>query len=255
MGRKEGFSPAPVHLAVTDLRKSYRSETVLRGVSLDVAEGETLAVLGRSGGGKTTLLKIIAGLESADAGRVVLGGKNLDGVPPQKRGAVYLYQEPLLFPHLDVFENVAFGLRIRKGARADVESRVRKMLDELGIAEHAAKKPEQLSGGQQGRVAFGRAIIVEPSVLLLDEPFGKLDVETRAQMQTLFQRIVHANRITSLFVTHDLKEALVVGDRIGHLKDGVLTTYDSRAAFVADPATGVGDEVAFWQDVGEGQHG
>ena len=240
-------------LAVHDLHKRFGAEPVLRGVALSVARGETLAVLGRSGGGKTTLLKILAGLETADRGRIVLGGKPLDGVPPEKRGMVYLNQEPLLFPHLDVFENVAFGLRLRGVAKADLARRVEKMLADLGVEAHARKAPHQLSGGQQQRVAFGRAAIIEPAVLLLDEPFGKLDVETRAAMQRLFKRTVHAHHITTVFVTHDLKEALVVGDTMGHLAGGVLTTYPTTEAFVADPATGVGDEAAFWQTVLEGR--
>ncbi len=244
-------NPRPVFLVVTDLAKAYGTEPVLRGVSLGVPRGETLAVLGRSGGGKTTLLKVLAGLETEDAGSIVVDGRSLTGVPPQQRGAVYLYQEPLLFPHLDVFENVAFGLRLRKMPRPEVQSRVHAMLDRLGLEAHARKQPHQLSGGQQQRVAFGRAAIVEPAVLLLDEPFGKLDVETRADMQQLFRATVHAHGITTLFVTHDLKEALVVGDRLGHLRGGVLETYASREAFVADPSTGVEAEQAFWQRVTE----
>lgn len=234
-------------LVVSDLQKAFAAEAVLAGVSFEVPTGETLAVLGRSGGGKTTLLKIIAGLESADGGAVMLSGVNLLARPPEQRGAVYLYQEPLLFPHLDVYENVAFGLRLRRVREASMRARVEALLDEVGLSDHLRKQPHQLSGGQQQRVAFARAAIVEPAALLLDEPFGKLDAETRAAMQALFTRIAHAKRITTVFVTHDLKEALVVGDWFGHLRDGHLVTYPSREAFVADPRTGAQAEAAFWQ--------
>ncbi len=204
---------------------------------------------GRSGSGKTTLLKVLAGLESADAGRVVVGGRALDGLPPHKRGVVYLSQEPLLFPHLSACENVAFAARLR--GEKDAEVRALSLLADLEVAEHAHKKPEQLSGGQQQRVAFGRAAMAHPDLLLLDEPFGKLDVETRATMQDLYARIAHEQGLTALFVTHDLKEALRVGDQFGLMVAGKLEQYPSREAFVADPATGVRDELRFWEGISD----
>ena len=233
-------------LAVRGLAKAFAAEHVLDGIALDLARNETLAVLGRSGCGKTTLLKILAGLTAPDAGSVRLGGRTLDGLPPQARGVVYLYQEPLLFPHLDVFENVAFGLRLRRVAAAELRGRVDAMLAALGLEAHGRKRPTQLSGGQRQRVAFGRALIVNPTLLLLDEPFGNLDAEIRADMQRLFQEIARRFAITSLFVTHDLKEALLMGDRLALLRAGRLTTYPSREAFVADPETGASHERDFW---------
>ncbi len=244
-----------MYLRVTDLTKAYGAEPVLRGVSLGVREHETLAVLGRSGGGKTTLLRCIAGLETEDAGTVDLGGERLSGRPPEARRAVYLYQEPLLFPHLDVFENVAFAMRLRRAPSKEVTAAVDEMLDAVDLASHARKRPEQLSGGQRQRVAFGRAILARPRLLLLDEPFGGLDAETRASMQALFADLRARYGITSLFVTHDLREALVVGDAFGRLDGGRLDVYDSREAFAADPATGVARERAFWNAVPGGEGG
>jgi putrescine transport system ATP-binding protein len=241
-----------VFLSVRDLTLAFGAEPVLRGVSFGVGPHETLAVLGRSGCGKTTLLKVVAGLLAADAGTVWLDGRPLDGVPPERRGVVYLYQEPLLFPHLDVRGNVAFGLRLRGLPRAEVDARVEQMLAELDLADHAAKGPTQLSGGQRQRVAFGRALIVQPRLLLLDEPFASLDAGTRAAMQDLFRRVAAQHAIPALFVTHDLKEALRLGDRIAVMDAGRLRVYDSREAFAADPASGVAAEVAFWTGLGAG---
>ena len=237
-------------LTVTDLSKAYGRERVLDGVSFGVAAEETLAVLGRSGCGKTTLLKCIAGLAAPDGGSVGLGGERLDGLPPEKRGVVYLYQEPLLFPHLDVRGNVGFGLRLRDVPKAEREERVEAMLAALELEGQGHKRTGQLSGGQRQRVAFGRALIVQPRLLLLDEPFGNLDAGTRAAMQRLFTRVAAQYRITALLVTHDLKEALVMGDRVGTMAAGRLRVYDDRDAFVADPASGVADEVAFWTRLG-----
>jgi ABC-type Fe3+/spermidine/putrescine transport system ATPase subunit len=181
-----------VFLDVQGLSKSFGREPVLDDVHLAVSAHEAVSVLGRSGSGKTTLLKVIAGLEGADRGGIVLDGRDLAGVPPQRRGVVYLYQEPLLFPHLDVWENVAFGLRLRGIAGAELEKRVAEMIADLELAAHARKSPRQLSGGQRQRVSFGRALIVQPALLLLDEPFGNLDAEIRAAMQALFKRVAAA---------------------------------------------------------------
>lgn len=234
-------------LTLQQIRKSYDGTVVLRGVDLEVPAHATVGILGRSGCGKTTLLKIVAGLEGADQGRIHLAGRDLSGVAPERRGTVYLYQEALLFPHLDTRENIAFGLRIRRVDRRDVDRRVDQMLASLGLEDHADKHPDQLSGGQRQRVSFGRALIVNPRLLLLDEPFGNLDPETRRAMQALFARVAREFQITSLFVTHDLKEALLVGDRFAHLADGRLSVYDSRQSFVADPAIGAAEEIDFWR--------
>lgn len=233
-------------LEVEALSRRFAAEAVLSSVQLQLPAEQTMSVLGRSGSGKTTLLKIIAGLESADTGRVLLAGTDLTPVPPEQRGIVYLYQEALLFPHLNVFDNVAFGLRVRHLAAQEVRARTAAMLAELGLAEHQRKMPQQLSGGQRQRAAFGRALIVQPRLLLLDEPFGALDGETRTTMQALYRRVVREHRITTVFVTHDLKEAILVGDRYAYLSRGQLTQYPDLASFVAEPEIRAAEEIEFW---------
>jgi len=238
-----------VFLTAQGLEKSFGRRRVLTDVSLAVSRQTTFAILGRSGCGKTTLLKILAGLESTDAGSIQLEGKEITALPPERRRTLYLYQEPLLFPHLNAFENVAFGLRLRGPAQvpdSEVRHRVEMMLVELELEGEGRKMPHQLSGGQRQRISFGRALIVEPALLLLDEPFSSLDGETRASMQHLFRRIAAAHSITALFVTHSLKEAILMGDSIGLMREGTLETYASKDEFLRDPASGVGAEIAFW---------
>jgi ABC-type Fe3+/spermidine/putrescine transport system ATPase subunit len=233
-------------LQVSGLSRRFETEAVLSDVHLQLAAEQTMSVLGRSGSGKTTLLKIIAGLEICDRGRVLLDGTDLVHQPPERRGIVYLYQEPLLFPHLNAFDNVAFGLRVRHLAAGEIKQRTAAMLDELGLSEHAHKMPHQLSGGQRQRAAFGRALIVQPRLLLLDEPFGALDSETRTSMQALYRRVAHEHRIATLFVTHDLKEAILVADRYAYLAKGQLTQFPDLAAFLAEPEIRAAEEIDFW---------
>ena len=239
-------------LEVRHVDKSFGKEQVLQACSLTLEEHQTMSILGRSGSGKTTLLKIIAGLETKDDGELILAGKDLALVPANQRNIVYLYQEPLLFPHLNVFENIAFGLRLRKEAEAVVQERVKEMLQALEMEEHTDKAPHQLSGGQRQRVAFGRALIINPKVLLLDEPFGALDTVTRTTMQALFQRVAQTYAITALFVTHDLKEALLMGDRIALMDQGRMQHFESKQSFIEDASTGVADEIAFWRNLQSG---
>ena len=193
------------------------------------------------------MLKIIAGLITPDAGDMLLDGARINDIAPQKRNIVYLYQEALLFSHLDVFENVAFGLRLRKLPNEQIRNRVEEMLDSLELADHRGKRPEQLSGGQRQRVAFGRALIINPALMLLDEPFSNLDVEIRSSMQRLFKEVARRFSITSIFVTHDLKEALIMGDRMAQMSEGELRTFASKEDFVNDPTTGVTTELQFWE--------
>ena len=170
-------------LQVRHLQKAFGEEQILNDLSLDLQEGTTLSILGRSGCGKTTFLKILAGLETMDNGEIYLNKQDISRFSPQNRNAVYLYQEPLLFPHMNVWDNIAFGLRLKNVSSGHLSERVESLIDNLGLTSHAKKRPEQLSGGQKQRVAFGRAIIINPALLLLDEPFASLDVETRASMQ------------------------------------------------------------------------
>lgn len=230
-----------------NIAKSFGNEQVLFDISFQLAHGETLGILGRSGCGKTTLLKIMAGLEEADKGNLRINNAEMLALKPQERGVVYLSQSPLLFPHLNVWENIAFGLRIRKVKEAAVKEQVEQILEALDLSLQAQKMPTQLSGGQQQRVSFGRAIIIKPKILLLDEPFGSLDTQTRVEMQGLFKKLREAYQITSLFVTHDLKEALVMGTRIGRMDKGSLTLYSSIKEFAQSAESGVQNEWGFWK--------
>ncbi|CAM2009104.1 ABC transporter ATP-binding protein [Acanthopleuribacter pedis] len=241
--------PAPSPLTLEHLNKGFGEERILNDISLTIYDKETTAVLGRSGSGKTTLLKIIAGLESRDSGHIREGARDIAAEPPQKRGFVYLYQEPLLLPHLNLYENIAFGLRLQRRPAAEIEERVTAMIEELGLNGHRHKMPNELSGGQRQRVAFGRALIVHPRLLLLDEPFSSLDGEIRTRMQLLYKRVARRFQITALFVTHDLKEALLMGDRFAVIEDGRLTAYPDRRAFMMDPRSGVSAEKAFWENL------
>lgn len=234
-------------LNIKNITKSFGNETVLNNVTFNLMEHEVLSVLGKSGSGKTTLLKILAGLEQEDSGEITLSRKRMNDQPPNKRNIVYLYQEPLLFPHLNVFENIAFGLRIRKQSDVEIDVKVENMLREIGLEEHDSKMPHQLSGGQRQRVSFARALIVEPQVLLLDEPFGALDAETRTQMQDLFKRVSKKMQLTSIFITHDLKEALTMGDHIGKIEHGHFKRYGSKQEFFEDVDSGAQEEAAFWK--------
>ena len=237
-------------LQVTDIEKKFKNESVLKGVSFNLNEGTTLSILGKSGCGKTTLLKIIAGLEDANSGNIQLSNEVINDIAPNKRGVVYLYQESLLFPHLNVWENIAFGLRLKKELSEDeIKERVQKMIADLDLEAHATKMPEQLSGGQKQRVSFGRALIINPKLLLLDEPFGNLDTETRGSMQLLFKQVAKQYNITAVFVTHDLKEAVLMGDELGYMSGGKLKVYKSRAEFMQDDATGIKQEMEFWGEL------
>ncbi len=230
------------------ISKAFGSSAVLNGIDINLLKGETLSILGKSGCGKSTLLKIIAGLEKGQ-GYIEIDGAEVSQFSAQKRKIIYLYQEALLFPHLDVFENVAFGLRIQKLAHNQINTQVEAMLEQLQLSGHKHKYYNELSGGQKQRVAFGRALIIKPKMLLLDEPFGNLDAETRAQMQGLFKQVSTANNITSIFVTHDVKEALLMGDKWAIMEHGLLTVFENKHSFAADFRTGIDQEKAFWQNL------
>ncbi len=234
-------------LKINNISKSFDNENILNNVSLSLQKGKTLSLLGTSGSGKTTLLKIIAGLEHQDQGTILLNEIEISCYKPQDRQCVYLYQEALLFPHLNVFENIAFGLRIRKVKEEVIQQKVDSILEMIDLKNHSLKMTSQLSGGQKQRISFARAMIIEPKILLLDEPFGALDSTTRKQMQLLFKELVHKMNITSLFVTHDLKEAIIMGDSIGKIEKGTLFQYENKYEFVTDKNSGVQNEIDFWK--------
>lgn len=236
-------------IEIRNLKKSYGDEQVLQDVQFKHTRYKTLSILGESGSGKSTLLKIIAGLIDDYEGQILVEGKSINHLKPKNRGTVYLYQEALLFPHLNVEENIAFGLKIKNEDPNQIELDTARMIDQLKLNGQEKKYPYQLSGGQKQRVAFGRAFIIHPKILLLDEPFASLDPGTRQEMQTLFKEIAEKEEITSLFVTHDLKEALMTGDVFGMMEDGNLNVYKSREAFIEDSETGVKQEIEFWRNL------
>ena len=236
-------------LTVEQLSKSYGNRAVLSAIALQCGAGETLSIVGRSGCGKTTLLRILAGLLPHDTGSIVLNGAPMDNVPAEQRRIVYLSQSPLLFPHLDVAGNLAFGMRIRRIPAGEIKTATDEMLEALGLSGFAKRKPDTLSGGQQQRVAFGRALLTQPAVLLLDEPFGSLDAGTRAEMQEFYTQLAAKHRFAALFVTHDVKEALVTGTRFARMADGRLVTYATVRDFAADPETGLKNEQEFWKNL------
>lgn len=235
-------------LTVRGLSKSYGPAEVLAGVDFQVPVGETLVILGDSGCGKTTLLRILAGLLAETCGDVFWGKLRLNGVAPRDRGVVYLDQEPLLFEHLNVRENVAFAMRLQKRPESEVEFAVSEILEAIGMASHADKREWQLSGGQNQRIAFARAVLARPRLLLLDEPFSSLDGRTRSSMRDLYQSLRTRYGLTTLFVTHDVKEALMVGSRFSLMQSGRLKVYENRTEFLRDDATGIPAEAAFWAE-------
>jgi len=236
-------------LEIKNLGKKFGKEPILRDINLALKKQEVLSLLGSSGSGKTTLLKIIAGLDTQNEGHIFLNGKNIDNEKPQKRNIVYLYQEALLFPHLNAFENIAFGLRLKKETISAIREKVNKMLENLDMSKHAKKMPNQLSGGQRQRISFGRAMVIKPELLLLDEPFGALDAITRTKMQELFKQMAELMQLSALFVTHDLKEAIVMGSQIGKIQKGKLVQYKSKRHFFEDEFSGVKQEMDFWAQI------
>lgn len=214
-GRGEG-----TRVELRGIVKDYGTTRVLHGIDLDIEPGEFVSLLGPSGCGKTTLLRVLAGLELATAGHVRLGGNDVSRVPTNRRDIGMVFQSYSLFPHLRVEDNVAFGLRRRRVAKAEAATRARDALDLVGLGHLGDRFPHQLSGGQQQRVALARALVTEPRVLLLDEPLSALDAKVRVQLRDEIRRIQLRLGITTVFVTHDQEEALAVSDRIAVMDAG-----------------------------------
>lgn len=242
--------PSKPHLQLRDLTAGFGPRNIFQGVSLNVPRGQTLVILGESGCGKTTLLRAIAGLIPIRSGEIELDAKTITSIPPESRRVIYLDQEPLLFEHLTIAENIGFAMQLGGASRDEIVIQVSMMLAAIDLTEHARKREWQLSGGQKQRVAFARAILASPQLLLLDEPFASLDSKTRGQMQSLFRDLSRQFSLTSLFVTHDVKEALMIGDRFARMEQGQVTLYEDRGAFIADPQTGVASEWEFWKSIG-----
>lgn len=238
-----------MRLELKNISKNFQQKSVISAVDLQLKEDQVISILGKSGSGKTSLLKIIAGLEKPDSGDIFLNQNSILNQKVNQRQIVYLFQEALLFPHLNVFDNIAFGLQAQKVEATEIKRRVKAILKEIALSDHSSKFPHQLSGGEKQRVAFARAIIIEPQVLLLDEPFGALDVETRENMQKLFLKLIKQYGISALFVTHDLKEALMIGDQIAKIDHGHLRTYQNKKDFIQDEKSGVKEEIDFWTTI------
>ncbi|MBB2943090.1 spermidine/putrescine transport system ATP-binding protein/putrescine transport system ATP-binding protein [Actinoplanes lutulentus] len=224
-------------LSLDGVRRSFGDVTALDGVSLDVAEGEFFALLGPSGCGKTTLLRILAGFETPDSGTVTLAGEDLTRVPAHQRPVNLMFQSYALFPHLSVEKNIAYGLHREGLPKAEITQRVGEVLERVGLAPAAKRRPHQLSGGQRQRVALARAIVKRPRLLLLDEPLSALDRKVRAEMQLWLKQLQHEVGITFVVVTHDQEEAMSMADRIAVLHQGAVEQVDSPVALYGAPRT------------------
>jgi putative spermidine/putrescine transport system ATP-binding protein len=226
-----------VEVRLENLVRRYGTVTALDGLSLTIAPGELVALLGPSGCGKTTALRLLAGLEEADGGRVVIAGKDVTGLPTSRRNVGMVFQAYSLFPHMVAWENVAFGLQMRKVGTAERKKRALEALELVGLGRVANRYANQMSGGQQQRVALARALAIRPQVLLLDEPLSALDAKVRARLRDEIRRIQLEVGITTLFVTHDQEEALAIADRVGVMQSGHLEQLGPPTLVYTRPAT------------------
>lgn len=224
-------------LEVTDLHKTYDGQPLLKGVSFAVAAGETVCLLGSSGSGKSTILRIIAGLESAESGQVRWQGRDLGSTPAHMRGFGLMFQDYALFPHMDVFANVAFGLRMQNWAQAQIDERVSEVLAQTDLAAFARRRVTELSGGEQQRVALARALAPRPGLLMLDEPLGALDRALRESLIEELRGLLQRAGIPAIYVTHDQQEAFTIADRIILLHEGRVVQSGSVPEVFAKPAS------------------
>ncbi len=230
------MSAARTLLSIEAVTKRFGAFTAVDGVSLDIRENEFFALLGPSGCGKTTLLRMLAGFERPESGSIRLDGRDLVGVPPNRRPVNMMFQSYALFPHMSVAANIAYGLEMEGLPGAEIRRRVDEMLATTELAAYADRRPEQLSGGQKQRVALARALVKRPRLLLLDEPLGALDKKLRGAMQMELKRLQHGVGITFVVVTHDQEESLVMADRMAVLRDGRLLQCDTPHAVYERPA-------------------
>jgi len=229
--------PSPIDVRLDRITKRFHEVLAVDDLSLEIQRGEFFSMLGPSGCGKTTTLRMIGGFEEATAGTIYLGDTDVTGLPPFKRDVNTVFQNYALFPHLTVFENVAFGLRRRKVADSEIGSQVTAMLELVELPGYETRKPSQLSGGQQQRVALARALINHPKVLLLDEPLGALDLKLRKQMQIELKRIQTEVGITFIYVTHDQEEAMTMSDRIAVMRSGRIEQLGNPEQLYERPKT------------------
>ena len=226
-----------MRVIVRNISKSFGATPALRNVSLEVASRELFFLLGPSGCGKTTLLRLIAGFYEPDAGELMFGDKAMNGVPPHRRNTGMVFQNYALWPHMTVTQNVAYGLEVRAITRDEKHRRVMEALETVRMAAYAGRLPNQLSGGQQQRVALARALVIRPDVLLLDEPLSNLDARLRLEMREEIRRIHAETRITTIYVTHDQKEALSMASRIAVMREGVIEQLGEPRSLYRKPAS------------------
>jgi spermidine/putrescine transport system ATP-binding protein len=222
---------------LVQLRKQFGEVTAVDGIDVSIEAGEFFSLLGPSGCGKTTTLRLIAGFERPDGGKILLDGSDMAATPPHRRKVNTVFQSYALFPHLDVFDNVAFGLRRARVKKTDVQTRVQRVLEAVQLGGYDKRKPGQLSGGQQQRVALARALVLEPSVLLLDEPLGALDAKLRKALQIELKAIQENFGITFVYVTHDQEEALTMSDRIAVMSGGHVEQVATPEQMYEEPQT------------------
>ena len=212
-------------VSLRDVRKSYTPELqVIHGVSMEIKDGEFIVILGPSGCGKSTLLRMVAGLETITAGEIAIGERVVNQLEPKDRDIAMVFQNYALYPHMSVYDNMAFGLKMRKFPKPEIQKRVQDAAQLLGIQELLKRKPRQLSGGQRQRVAVGRAIVRHPQVFLFDEPLSNLDAKLRVQMRVELKRLHERLETTAIYVTHDQVEAMTLGSRVVVMKDGSVET-------------------------------
>ena len=240
---------APV--AIRDVRKSFGTVEVLHGVSVDISDGEFVILVGPSGCGKSTLLRMVAGLEQISGGDIVIGDRIVNNVAPKERDIAMVFQNYALYPHMTVADNMAFSLKLRRASQSEIDTRVNRAAEILGLGSLLARYPRQLSGGQRQRVAMGRAIVRDPQVFLFDEPLSNLDAKLRVQMRTEIKELHQRLKTTTVYVTHDQIEAMTMADKIVVMHDGIveqmgapLELYDTPrnlfvAGFIGSPAMNV----------------
>lgn len=227
---------APVATSVVGISKRFGKTAVLENINFDVAEGEALVLLGASGSGKTTILRIIAGLEQPYTGKVMLHGKDVTELPARERGVGVIFQSYALFPKMTVEKNIGYGLRIRHRKRKEIRETVNELLALVQLEEHRKKYPSQLSGGQQQRVAIARTLAYKPEVLLFDEPFGALDAQTRKHLRREIRALLRKVNVPAIFITHDQEEALELGDRIAVINLGHIEQIGTPLEVYSNPA-------------------
>jgi multiple sugar transport system ATP-binding protein len=215
-------------IVMDDVSKVYSDgTTAVSDLDLDIADGEFIVLVGPSGCGKTTALRMVAGLESISGGTIRIGDRVVNTVPPKERDIAMVFQNYALYPHMSVYDNMAFGLKLRKISKTEIDRRVKEAAGILGLSEFLQRKPKALSGGQRQRVAMGRAIVREPKAFLMDEPLSNLDAKLRVQMRSEIARIQHELGVTTIYVTHDQTEAMTMGDRVAVIRKGLLQQVDT----------------------------